>query len=63
MLCASKDVIAEPQRGALPGRSPGRGLLILRLRMRTCESHPPFCVGLVWTFDLLADVIEFRGFF
>ena len=29
--------IPKPQRRALPGRSPGRGLLILR-----CESHPPF---------------------
>ena len=27
-----------------------------------CESHPPLCVGLVWTFDFLADVIELRGF-
>ena len=26
--------VPEPQRGALPGRSPGRELLILR-----CESH------------------------
>ena len=50
-------LIPVPQRGALPGRSPGRGLLILR-----CESHPPLCVGLVWTFDFLADVIEFQGF-
>ena len=34
----------------------GPGLLILR-----CESHPPLCAGLVWTFDFLADVIKFRG--
>ena len=33
----------NPPAAALPGRSPGRGLLILR-----CESHPPLCVGLVW---------------
>ena len=53
-------VFPDPQCGVLPGRSPGRGLLILR-----CESHPPLCVGLrlVWTFDLLADVIEFGGLF
>ena len=45
----------EPQRGALPGP----GLLILR-----CESHPPLCIGLVWFGQgLLADVIEYRGFF
>ena len=51
-------VFPEPKRGALLGRSPGRGLPILR-----CESHPPLCVGLVWTFDLSADVTEFREFF
>ena len=51
-------VFSDPQRGALLGRSPGRGLTILR-----CESHPPLCVGLVWTVDLSADVIEFREFF
>ena len=46
--------ISEP----LPGRGPWQGLLILR-----CESHRPLCVGLVWTFDLFAHVIELRGFF
>ena len=51
-------VFSDPQRRALLGRSPGRGLPILR-----CESHPPLCVGLVWTVDLSADVIEFREFF
>ena len=39
----------------------GPGLILRR------ESHPPLCVslvwfGLVWAFDLLADVIECRGF-
>ena len=51
--------ILGPLRFLVPeqaGVSPGRGLLILRW-----ESHPPLCVGLVWTFDLLADVIQFRG--
>ena len=38
-----KCIVAEPQRGALPGRRPGRGLLI-----PTCQSHPLLCVGLVW---------------
>ena len=47
---------ASGSPNAAPGASPGRGLLILR-----CESPPPLCVGLVWTFDLLADVIKFQG--
>ena len=56
----AKSLIPEPaSRSTTPGVSPVRGLLFLR-----CENHPPLCVGLhglVWTFDLLADVIKFRG--
>ena len=51
-------VIPEAQRGALPGRSPGQAFLILSAKV--IRHYVLVC--LVWTFDLLADAIEFQGF-